>query len=98
MDCERCGGPMMAETVIKLRRGLFGLRATQSQGAYCAACRTSVLIEGPPRRREPRPVSDRLFGPKPPERAPRWQPRSVACCTGNRCDDMPRLIPGAHGP
>jgi hypothetical protein len=29
---------MMPETVIKLRRSVFGLRETRSQGAYCAVC------------------------------------------------------------
>jgi hypothetical protein len=29
---------MMPETVIKLRRSLFGFRETRSPGAYCAAC------------------------------------------------------------
>ncbi len=39
MDCKRCGGSMMPETVIKLRRSLFGFRETRSQGAYCWACK-----------------------------------------------------------
>ncbi len=38
MKCKRCGGAMMPETVITLRRSVFGLRETRSQGAYCAAC------------------------------------------------------------
>jgi hypothetical protein len=29
---------MMPETVIKLRRSVFGMREARSQGGYCAAC------------------------------------------------------------
>ena len=61
MNCARCGDPMMQETVIKLRRGLFGLRATRSQGAYCATCRISVSVEEQPHRREAGPAANRLF-------------------------------------
>jgi hypothetical protein len=46
MKCERCGGPMMLETVIKLRRGFLGFRETRSPGAYCASCQIGVPIEG----------------------------------------------------
>src|SRR5690349_7354732 len=45
VQCRQCGGPMMSETVIKLRRGWFGFRETRSQGAYCATCKIGVLIE-----------------------------------------------------
>jgi hypothetical protein len=47
MECKQCGGPMMLETVIKLRRGFVGLRETRSCGAYCAACKISVPMESP---------------------------------------------------
>jgi hypothetical protein len=57
MQCQRCGGPMMRETVIKLRRSLFGLRETRSQGAYCATCRIGVPIETLPVSPRPRTVS-----------------------------------------
>src|SRR3954462_737682 len=48
MDCKRCGGSMMPETVIKLRRSLLGFRETRSQGAYCATCKTGILVEESP--------------------------------------------------
>jgi hypothetical protein len=47
-ECTRCGGQMMSETVIKLRRGVIGFRETRFQGAYCATCRRSVAVESPP--------------------------------------------------
>jgi hypothetical protein len=47
MECKQCGGPMMLETVIKLRRGFVGFRETRSPGAYCATCRIGVAMEGP---------------------------------------------------
>jgi hypothetical protein len=45
IECRRCGGPTMLETMIKLRRGVLGFRETRSQGAYCAACKLSVPME-----------------------------------------------------
>jgi hypothetical protein len=45
IECKRCGGPTMLETVIKLRCGILGFRETRSQGAYCATCKLSVPIE-----------------------------------------------------
>ena len=78
MDCGRCGGSMMPETVVKLRRGLFGLRATQSAGAYCATCRTGVLLEGPPRRHAPAPALNRLFRSTALDDCPAWQPLDVS--------------------
>jgi hypothetical protein len=48
MECNRCGGPMMLETVIKLRRRFIGFRETRSQGAYCATCRIAVPVENHP--------------------------------------------------
>jgi hypothetical protein len=57
MQCRQCGGPMMSETVIKLRRGLFGFRETRFQGAYCATCRIGVTLESLPAVQPPRPVS-----------------------------------------
>jgi hypothetical protein len=45
IECSRCGGPTMLETVIKLRRGLLGFRETRWQGGYCAACKLSVPTE-----------------------------------------------------
>jgi hypothetical protein len=47
MQCQRCGGPMMPETVIKVRRGLFGFHGTRLQGAYCAACGVGTLVDAP---------------------------------------------------
>jgi hypothetical protein len=44
MQCNRCDGPMMLETVIQLRRRLVGFRETRSQGAYCATCKIGVPI------------------------------------------------------
>jgi hypothetical protein len=48
---------MMAETVIKLRRSLFGFRETRFQGAYCAPCGIGVTIDSLPAVRPPRRVS-----------------------------------------
>jgi hypothetical protein len=45
MECTRCGGPMMLETVIKLRRTFVGFRETRSRGAYCATCKIGVPME-----------------------------------------------------
>jgi hypothetical protein len=45
MECNRCGGSMMLETVIKLRRRLVGFRETRSQGAYCPTCKIGVPVE-----------------------------------------------------
>jgi hypothetical protein len=45
IECKRCGGPTMLETVIKLRRGVLGFRATCSEGAYCATCKFSVPMK-----------------------------------------------------
>ena len=47
IECQRCGGPTMLETIIKLRRGLLGFRETRSPGAYCATCKLSVPLENP---------------------------------------------------
>ena len=57
MQCRQCGGPMMPETVIKLRRGLFGFRETRFQGAYCPTCRIGVTLGRVPAVPPPRPVS-----------------------------------------
>jgi hypothetical protein len=48
IECERCGGPTMLETVIKLRRGVLGFREARSQGTYCPTCRLSVPMENHP--------------------------------------------------
>jgi hypothetical protein len=53
MDCKRCGGAMMAETVIQLRRRLIGFREIRFAGAYCATCQIGVPGEGA------RSISDR---------------------------------------
>ena len=45
IECKRCGGPTMPETVIKLRRGLLGFHETRWQGGYCATCRLSALAK-----------------------------------------------------
>jgi ribosomal protein S27AE len=52
MECTQCGGSMMAETVIKLRRSLIGLRETRSSGAYCPRCKIGVPMEA--RQTDPR--------------------------------------------
>ena len=60
IECKRCGGPTMLETVIKLRRGVLGFRGTRSQGGYCATCKLSVPIENHPTMRPAIAVRDRL--------------------------------------
>ena len=62
MNCSRCGDLMCPEMVIRLRRTLFGLRHSRCQGAYCASCKISIVLEeiDPPptvRARAVRPVS-----------------------------------------
>jgi hypothetical protein len=47
IECKRCGGPTMAETVITLRRGRLGRGETRSQGGYCATCKLSVPMGNP---------------------------------------------------
>jgi hypothetical protein len=47
IECRRCGGPTMLETMITLRRGILGFRETRAQGAYCATCKLSLPIELP---------------------------------------------------
>jgi hypothetical protein len=53
IECKRCGGPTMAETMITLRRGVLGFRETRSEGAYCATCKLSVPVENPAAVRPP---------------------------------------------
>jgi hypothetical protein len=48
MQCKRCGGSTMTETVIKLRRSVLGLRETRSLGAYCPMCQVGMPIENHP--------------------------------------------------
>lgn len=70
MECKQCSGPMMLETVIKLRRSFIGFREARSAGAYCVTCQISIPVEGyPPVRRRDyvmaplvRRVHDRLTG------------------------------------
>jgi hypothetical protein len=45
IECKRCDGPTMPETVIALRRGVLGFRETRSQGGYCATCGLSGAVE-----------------------------------------------------
>jgi len=73
MDCKRCGGSMMPETVIKLRRGLFGFRETRAQGAYCATCKTGVLVEKPALGRGPAHTDCPLFSSNHPTIPPMWR-------------------------
>ena len=59
IECKRCGGPTMSETVIKLRRGALGARETRSQGGYCATCKLSVPMENPAAMRPSIAISGR---------------------------------------
>jgi hypothetical protein len=47
MECKQCHGTMMPETVITLRRGLFGLRESRAQGGYCPCCQVGVVVSAP---------------------------------------------------
>ncbi len=47
IECKRCGGPTLPETVVKLQRGLIGFRETRWQGGYCVACGLSVPTQAP---------------------------------------------------
>jgi hypothetical protein len=58
MECKRCGGPAMSETVIRLRRGILGLRETRVQGVYCTACKVSSTMENPASTRPLIAISD----------------------------------------
>jgi hypothetical protein len=44
MECKLCGGPMMLETVIKLRHGFIGFREARFAGAYCATCQIGISV------------------------------------------------------
>ena len=44
MNCTYCGDLMGPETVIRVRRTLFGLRHSRYQGAYCAGCKISIVV------------------------------------------------------
>ena len=72
IECSRCGGPTMLETVIKLRRGVFGFHEARSQGGYCATCKRSVPIENAAihatANRDPWPT-----GPKRQRFLPMWR-------------------------
>jgi hypothetical protein len=59
IECKRCGGPTMLETVIELRRGVLGLRKTRSPGAYCATCKLGVRMENHAAMRSSIAISDR---------------------------------------
>jgi hypothetical protein len=59
MECKRCGGSTMLETVIKLRRGFLSLRETRSQGGYCPTCKLSLPIENHATMRPPSTMSGR---------------------------------------
>jgi hypothetical protein len=59
IECKRCGGSTMLETVIKLRRSLFGLSETHSQRAYCATCKLSGSIENAAGIRRPIAINGR---------------------------------------
>jgi hypothetical protein len=59
IECKRCGGPTMSETVIKLRRGVLGIRETRSQGGYCTTCKLSVPMENPAAMRPSIAIRDR---------------------------------------
>jgi hypothetical protein len=59
IECKRCGGPTMSETVIKLRRGVLRVRETRSQGGYCATCKLSVPMENPAAMRPSVAISGR---------------------------------------
>jgi hypothetical protein len=59
IECKRCGGPTMSETVIKLRRGVLGIRETRSHGGYCATCKLSVPREDPAAMRPSIAISGR---------------------------------------
>jgi hypothetical protein len=45
IECKRCGGPTMLETVIKLRRGVLRFRETRWQGGYWGTYKLSVPTE-----------------------------------------------------
>jgi hypothetical protein len=59
IECKRCGGSTMLETVIKLRRGVLGFREARSHGGYCATCKLSVPIENPAAMRPSIAIRDR---------------------------------------
>jgi hypothetical protein len=59
IECTRCGGPTMSETVIKLRRSVLGFLETRSQGAYCATCKLSAPVETPSAPRPPTRINAR---------------------------------------
>ena len=78
MECKRCGGPMMLETVIKLQRRFIGFRQTRSAGAYCVTCRIAVPVESHPSTRRRDDVTAQLAR------------RVLARLTGLLCRSRPR--------
>ena len=60
IECKQCGGQIMLETVIELRRGLLGFRETRSHGGYCPTCKLSVLIENPATMRPSAAINGRM--------------------------------------
>jgi hypothetical protein len=87
IECRRCGGLTISETVIKLRRSLFGFRETRLQGAYCAACKLSVPLEDQPTAQS-----------MTVEAGPRLQPRLVYPTKAARLADgaRSRQLHGAY--
>ena len=59
IECTRCGGPTMSETMIKLRRSVLGFRETRWQGAYCPTCKLSAPVENQSATRSPTAINGR---------------------------------------
>ncbi len=71
MECTLCGGSMMSETVIKLRRSFVGFRETRSRGTYCPMCKIGVPMESDQLSAQ-RQASIIAYSPKSIRRCNRW--------------------------
>ena len=89
MECTQCGGSMMPETVIKLRRSFAGFRETRYRGAYCPMCKIGVPLENhQPATHQPASIIARS---RESIRAllPTWRHAGVPRSGDSRTDAMP---------
>ena len=73
MECERCGHSMMQETVIRLRRSLFGFRETRLPGAYCWGCKAGAVLEEPSLGPASAATGGELFATRHRKMLPMWR-------------------------
>jgi hypothetical protein len=91
MACKQCGGAMMCETVIALRRGFFGFRETRSQGAYCVTCKIAVPIEDHPSVQNPPIGADAQACGRVGAVSPTWLRKGFARASDRHTGALPML-------